>query len=325
MKRKTDKKGRRKTKGVKTGEKKSMATVDNRRRSSDYPEIFSPSPFTEDSRRKRINAQRRRQLVGWPLKLLGVIAVIAVIAALIALLPQFQIEDVTVRGTRHIEDKAVAALADHAKGEHFIHGIGGTPIRYLTLRYGNMEDLISEAFPLIREVKVQFRFPSEIRITVDEKIEVLAVRVAGGFALIDHELCVLRIANDMDFGLPVLEGVRTRKEAEQGQVLEIDDPVQLDVAINIMAAMIRHDMSDVSGLKLMEEVRQIRRISDRKIYLFIPLPQGGEIRVKLEDNRLLQERLNLLSYLIGEGGLKSRPAGELDMSGDTVYYRPDTT
>jgi hypothetical protein len=123
----------------------------------------------------------------------------------------------------------------------------------------------------------------------------------------------------------VLEGVRTRKEAEQGQVLEIDDPVQLDVAINIMAAMIRHDMSDVSGLKLMEEVRQIRRISDRKIYLFIPLPQGGEIRVKLEDNRLLQERLNLLSYLIGEGGLKSRPAGELDMSGDTVYYRPDTT
>ncbi|HZK29235.1 MAG TPA: hypothetical protein VFD19_03350 [Clostridia bacterium] len=325
MKKKSAKKSARKVEVVQSRGRSSRIIAGNRRLNQDYPEIFTPSPFTEDSRRKRVKERRRRKLIGWPLKLAAAIAVIAVIATAIALLPQFYIVDVTVQGTRLIESGEIAALVDHAKGEHFIHGIGGTLLQYLTLRYGPVEDLILGQFPQVREVQAQFRFPSQIRVKVDEKIEIMAVRVTGGFALIDRERCVLRIVEDIDFDLPVLEGVRVQREVEQNQILEIDDPVQLDAAISIVAGLIRHDMSHSSTLKLMDEIRQMRQVSDGVFYLFVPLSQGGEIRVKLEDNRLLQDRLNLLSYLLCEGGLKDRPAGELDLIGDSVYFRPDTT
>ena len=73
----------------------------------------------------------------------------------------------------------------------------------------------------------------------------------------------------------------------------------------------------------MKAVRQYRQLSDPLFYLFIPLDQGGEIRVKLEDNRLLQDKLLLLSYLLDNEDILQGSAGELDLSGDTAFFRPD--
>jgi hypothetical protein len=73
----------------------------------------------------------------------------------------------------------------------------------------------------------------------------------------------------------------------------------------------------------MEEVKQYRQLTDRLFYLFIPLEQGGDIRVKLEDNRLLQDKLLLLSYLLDKEDILQGSAGELDLSGETAFFRPD--
>ena len=127
----------------------------------------------------------------------------------------------------------------------------------------------------------------------------------------------------IDFALPVLEGVSVLQEPEIGSVLEVENPGQLLAAARMTAALIRHDQQNVEGRRLMGDIRQFRQISGRLFYLFIPLSQGGELRVKLEDNRLLQDKLMLLSYLLEREDILRGSAGELDLSGETPYFRPD--
>lgn len=207
---------------------------------------------------------------------------------------------------------------------HFIFDIGPGPKQYFSLRYGTLEQEILDRFPLIRDVTVKFRFPSTIAIRVDERVEILAVRVSGGFALIDRDHIVLRVAETIDFDLPVLEGISVLSEVIPFEVLDVEDHLELMSAARLTAELIRHDQLTPDNRHLMGLVRQIRQIGLKSFYLFIPLPQGGEIRVKLEDNRLLQEKLQLLSYLIQSGEIPEGVAGELDLSGETAYFRPDT-
>ncbi|MGI6508156.1 MAG: cell division protein FtsQ/DivIB [Saccharofermentanales bacterium] len=292
-----------------------------------YPKSFKPSPFSEKSRKKRASERRRRMFVGWPLAILSAIAFVLILVTLVAYMPQFYIERITVSGLRLVAHEEVEALIDKKTGEHFIGGVGGGLIRYLTLRYGNMEKKIEETLPLVRSAKVQFHFPSEIRVTIVEKTEILAVRVQGGFALLDSGLNVIRIAGERDFDIPVLEGIRIQSTPEINEKIVVDDESQLLAAINITASLIEHDLSnnDREGISLMQEVRQLRQVSEHIFYVFIPLSQGGEIRVKLEDNRSLQDSLKVLSYLLGEGDLKNRGSGELDLTGQSVFFRPDAS
>ncbi len=266
-------------------------------------------------------------IIGWPLAILSTIAFVLIIVTLVAYMPQFYVERITVSGLRLVAREEVEALIDKKTGEHFIGGIGGDPIRYLTLRYGNIEEKIEETLPLVRTAKVQFHYPSEVRVTIVEKTEILAVRISGGFALLDNGLHVIRIASERDFDIPVLEGIRVQSTPEINDKIDVGDEAQLFAAVNFTAALIEHDLNDENRerVSLMQEVRQIRQISEHMFYVFIPLSQGGEIRVKLEDNRSLQDRLKVLSYLLGEGDLKNRGSGELDLTGQSVFFRPDTT
>ncbi|HHW93619.1 MAG TPA: FtsQ-type POTRA domain-containing protein [Clostridiaceae bacterium] len=292
-----------------------------------YPKSFKPSPFTEESRKKRASERRRRMIVGWPLAILSVIAMILIIVTLIAYLPQFYIERITISGLRLVDREEVGALIDKKPGEHFIHGVGGGLGQYITLRYGNIEKTIEDTFPLVRSAKVQFRFPSEVHVTIVEKTEILAVRISGGYALLDSGLYVMRMTSERDFDIPVLEGIRVQSTPVVNEKIDVDDEARLFAAINITAALIGHDQSDTeyNAVSLMQHVKQIRQLSDHVFYLFVPLSQGGEIRVRLEDNRSLQDRLKVLSYLLGEGDLRSRGSGELDLTGQSVFFRPDAT
>lgn len=305
---------------------------ERRRQSNDshvrygYSERYEPSPFYAENRKKRERERRRKMLVGWPLAILSVIALILVVVTLVAYLPQFYIERITVSGLRLLERNEIVELIDKKPGDHFIGGIGGGLIHYLTFRYGDIEERIKANFPLIRSVKVQFRFPSEVRVTIVEKAEILAVRISGGFALLDSGLNVIRIAHERDFDIPVLEGIRVQSTPVVDEKIDVDDETQLFSAINITASLIEHDMridANHERISLMQQVRQIKQIAGHTYFLFIPLSQGGEIRVRLEDNRSLQDKLNVLSYLLGEGDLQSRGSGELDLTGHSVYFRPD--
>ena len=256
--------------------------------------------------------------------MLVLVALLLSLASLIAFLPQFYIETVTVTGSRMTDGEVIKTYARSKEGEHFLPEMGGSAVRFLSLRYGGIEEEIKADHPMVRQVRVCFHFPSTIAITVEEKVEILAVRVSGGYALIDRDQEVLRILEETDFALPVLEGVSLLGQAAVGQPLKAEDPSQLTAASHLIAGLIQHDQTEASGPRLMEKIRQIRQIAGPLFFLFIPLSQGGEIRVRLEDNRLLQDKLALLSYLLERGDLIPQTAGELDLSGETAYFRPDT-
>lgn len=261
--------------------------------------------------------------MGWPLRLLSLTALILVLVTLVALLPQFTVETVTVTGSRLLEASRISQVLEDKVGQHFVHGLGGSFRQWLTLRYGKAEAEILALSPLIRQVEVAFSFPSSIHVQIQERVEILAIRVSGGYALVDRDNMVLRLTDQRDFSLPVLEGCSLLSQAREGQVLDLEKPSQLLAAARITAALIRHDQTLPQGRQLMEEVKQYRQLTDRLFYLFIPLEQGGDIRVKLEDNRLLQDKLLLLSYLLDKEDILQGSAGELDLSGETAFFRPD--
>lgn len=293
-------------------------------RGVDYPTSFQPSPFTEESRKQRARQQRRSHFAGWPSKLLLVAAVTLSLVTLVAFLPHFYIEKILVTGSRMADEAGIRSLVDAKAGSHFAGELGGSFKQLLTLRYGSYESRIKEAYPIVRSVSVHFRFPSQLVVALEEKVEILAVRVSGRFALIDRNHEILRIADQVDFALPVLEGVTVLEEAAAGETLSVEDPSSLAAAAHLLAGLISHDSANPSGRQMMEEVAQIRQVSDALFYLFIPLPQGGDIRVKLEDNSLVQDKLSLLAYLLEREDLLPQTAGELDLVGETAYFRPDT-
>lgn len=288
-----------------------------------YPSIFQPSPFTEESRRKRARDKRRRKFAGWPSRLMVVLAFLVSAAGLLAYLPQFIIESVNIDGARYSDQAVIMSLAKEKEGSHFLQGMGGSAGKWLSLRYGLLEDQILQTSPMIRSARVRFRFPSTLVIRLEEKVEILAVRVSGGYALVDRDHEVLRIAETRDFALPVLEDLPTTGGIVQGQTLPVEDTDQLIAASHLIAGLIFHDQSDQKTRILMEEIQQIRQVAGSQFMLFIPLSQGGEIRVRLEDNRLLQEKLSLLSYLLDREDIIPPVAGELDLTGETTYFRPD--
>lgn len=289
-----------------------------------YPQSFAPSPYTDESKRRRKRKNLLSFFRGWFLKFLLVLVLLLGIAAFIIYYPGFYITSFVIEGSEHVSSAEIMEGVDKAIGEHFIFGIGGSAAQLFGLRYGAMEERIAERNPMLREVRVAFRFPSQVVIDVYEKTEVIALRLTDGYALLDRNFDVIRVISSPQFDLPILEGVRLLEAAVPGKPIAVEDPEELNSVLSITAAMIRQDdLDQTGGILLMEAVRKIRHEDKDAYFLFIPLEQGGEIRVKIKDNRLLQQKLALLAQLINTWQLKERGTGELDMTGERAVFKPD--
>ncbi|MGI6617480.1 MAG: cell division protein FtsQ/DivIB [Saccharofermentanales bacterium] len=294
-------------------------------RQDGYPQSFAPSPYTDESKRRRKRKNLFSFFRGWFLKFLVVFALLLGIAAFIIYYPGFYITSFVIEGSEHVSSAEIMDGVDKAIGEHFIFGIGGSTAHWFGLRYGAMEKRIAERNPMLREVRVAFRFPSQVVIDVFEKTEVIALRLTDGYALLDRNFDVIRVISSPQFDLPILEGVRLLEAAEPGKPIAVEEPEELNSVLSITAAMIRQDdLDQTGGILLMDAVRKIRHDDKDAYYLFIPLEQGGEIRVKIKDNRLLQQKLALLAQLINTWQLKERGTGELDMTGERSVFKPDS-
>ncbi|GEM_PF-744680 len=289
-----------------------------------YPQTYARWQTEDERKRQRARERFKSFFFGRFLKIILVLAIIIALAAFIMYYPGFYITTFLIEGTEHVSSAIIMDSVDKAIGEHFIIGIGGSTAQWFGLRYGAIEQHILDSNPILREVRVAFRFPSKIVIEAHEKTEVIALRVTDGYALLDRNFEVIRVIASPQFDLPILEGVRLLEAPEQGKPIAVEDPEELNAVLSITAAMIRQDESDqTGGILLMDTVRKIRQDNKETYYLFIPLEQGGEIRVKLKDNRLLPQKLALLAQLINTWQLKERGTGELDMTGERTVFKPD--
>lgn len=285
---------------------------------------FQPSPFSEESRKKREKEQRRSSLMNKrPLIVLSIIAAILVIIILLALVPGFTIDTIEVKGAYRLTEASVkAGVSDHL-GQHFLYKIGGNFKSLVTLHYAAAEEELLADFPLLDAAEVYFSFPGKIKIDLQEKTEVMCVRVPGGYALVDKDLTVLELTEEAPAIFPSLEQIVLNETAEPGVQLQTDQKERLQKSINLTAEIIRSDSSKAEGKQLLPLIRHIIWQDNKTFFLHIPSTQGGMIRVKLDDNRYLQDRLALLSDLIFVEQFTDKAAGELDMTGMTVHFRPD--
>lgn len=285
---------------------------------------FQPSPFSEESRKKRDRERRRSRLMSRkPLILLAIVAAILIIITLLALVPGFSIDMIEVNGSYRVDEQSMEAQMSHHLGQHFLYKIGGNFKALLRLRYTAAEDNLLAASPLLNNVDVYFSYPSTIKIDLHEKIEVMCVRVPGGYALVDKDLTVVELTEEASETFPSVEQIALNGEAIEGEQLQTDQIDRLQKSINITAEIIRSDSSKESGNELLPLIRHIIWQDTNTFFLHVPSTQGGMIRVKLDDNRYLQDKLALVSDLIFIERFVDKPAGELDMTGRTVHFRPD--
>lgn len=285
---------------------------------------FRPSPFSEESRKKREKERRRSSLKGKkPLIFLSIIAAILVIITLLALVPGFTIETIEIDGAYRLDEQGVYDGISHHLSKHFFYKIGGDFKSLLTLHYKHAEEKLLAESPLLDTVDVYFSYPGKINVDLKEKTEVMCVRVPGGYALVDKDLTVIELLEEASEIFPSVEQIVLKETAEPGVQLQTDQTERLQKSINITAEIIRSDISKIDGEQLLPLIRHIIWQDNNTFFLHIPSTQGGMIRVKLDDNRYLQDRLALLSDLIFVEQFADKSAGELDMTGTTIHFRPD--
>ena len=141
--------------------------------------------------------------------------------------------------------------------------------------------------------------------------------------LVDKDLFVIELKEEASDIFPSVEQITLTETAEEGKQLQTEQTYRLQKSINLTAEIIRQDSSKKNEEKLLPLIRHIIWQDTSSFYLHIPSTQGGMIRVKLDDNRYLQDKLALLSDLIFVEGFTEKAAGELDMTGAKVHFRPD--
>ncbi|MDD4323381.1 MAG: hypothetical protein PHR78_05975 [Eubacteriales bacterium] len=285
---------------------------------------YQPSPFSEESRKKRERERRRSLFLSKkPLILLSIVAAILVIVTLLFLLPGFTIDAIQVSGAYRLNEQNVEAQLSHHMGEHFLYKMGGNLKAIVGLRYAKEEEALLASSPLLNSVAMYFSYPSKLKVDLNEKIEVMCVRVPGGYALVDKDLTVLELTEEAPDIFPSVEQITLINTVTIGEKLQTDQTERLQKSINITAELIRSDSGKGNNRQLLPLIRHIVWQDTNTFFLHIPSTQGGMIRVKLDDNRYLQDKFALLSDLVFVESFLDKPAGELDMTGLTVHFRPD--
>lgn len=290
-------------------------------RSRDRSEVYGREAGPRRNRRERERDQARKPR-RWPMVLMAVIAFVLLVATLLAAMKGFWIQRVTVHGTYRIDPEAVVAELSDMPGRHMVEGLGFLPGDLFRLRYPGRQAHLRDRFPEIATLSVRFVYPSEVRVDIEEKIELLSVRVSGGYALLDREGFVISVDEDRPDSLPCLIGNGLPATARPGDQLDLETHTILDQAIRLNARLIRldQDQPDEPVFPLIHEV-EIKE--GGRVVLYLECLEGGRVRAELVAGRTLTDRLHLLRDLIYHHDILNRGSGELDMTGEKAVFRPD--
>ncbi len=263
---------------------------------------------------------RHRKGIGG--KIVPVLVALA-IAGLVYSLPAFHVTDITVSGLRQLDPKAVIEQSGLVDGQHLFSQLGGSPGAWLRLRYGGVEQNLTASFPFIREVSVQMKFPSEIRIEIEERLEVAYLVIPDGYVMIDKAGVALTILSTAPANIPVIDGL-TVSQMTLGQPLTVDVPAALNSAIELMGAIIEADKDQRIDLKLLPRISSMMPISSRKVYMTVELPGSGTLlSVSAETGDDALDDMLWLRYAVAQNAFADKGQGVLDLTGSHKTFTPN--
>ena len=265
--------------------------------------------------------RRKRRRNHFPVAFVATFATLLGVVAILAYLPQFRLSRVTIYGHTSLNSGDILPIVEPQGNPFFVLGLGPDAKHWLSLRYGDLEDDLLTRFPILESVKVQFQFPSTIRVEVIDKPEVVTALVPEGYALLDSKGTVISVRDAPSIFLPVTEGFHLGGGVVIGERLPVDD-AQFAQAMRATAALIAADNTLDYDQKLMSLTKQIT-VMDGRIRFDLLLDSGARWRVTFDDNSALAKNVAYFSDLIAQGLLDDEGSGSIIMTSDSIVFQPD--
>ena len=142
--------------------------------------------------------------------------------------PFFDVQRIVVENNRHYTREQIIRMAGATVGQNIF-----------TAETALMRDALLKD-PYIRSVRVRRVLPSDIVITVEERVETAKVPYADLFIVIDNDGLILRMT-DARLRLPILIGM-TVKTMEPGGALEVEEPAVLTETLRFLEVMEKTNM-----------------------------------------------------------------------------------
>lgn len=251
-------------------------------------------------------------------------ATILLIALLVWLLPLFHLAQWEIStDLRSISREDVISGSGLEDGQHLFRGLGGSAELLFRRRYGAAEQKLMAAHPTLKSIELRMHLPSTISVEIVERVEVAYVSVPDRCVMIDKEGYVLRILDHPPERIPVIEGISVTS-MQLGKPLMVDVPDALNRAMGLMGAIIEADRDTRTSTHLLPQVREIRPLSGRQLFLTIILPDTGELlTVAAETGSDQTDDMLWLRFALDQDVFNGKGKGVLDLTGNNRTFTPD--
>ncbi len=253
---------------------------------------------------------RRNSRIG----ILVIVLIVALLISLVFVLPQFYISNVSVEGNRKLDAQSILIQADIDEEKHLFSYISGDLTDYLTFRYGDIEDSLESAFPYIDEVKVQVSFPYEVKITVEEMVEIAYVHSKNAYVAISRNGEILEVLRERpETNAAIIEGINLRSH-NLGETISEEIQRQISRALSLQVIMLESDNLADDDWQISESVSEFRPYQANALYFVINLENGEELNIKIDPSENTQEAISWLRNALEQGVLDDLGEGILTVS-----------
>lgn len=196
--------------------------------------------------------KRRRTQIFRRIKVGAILcAVLAVVLYLLSAFVFFKVGNIDVTFTG-ITDENGEALTDsrYYSAEEIIRISGvDTGDSLVLVSKSNVKDSIEKLLPYIGNVKVQRKYPSTLKLTVEETSAVYAFDAGGGYTLMNEKYKVLGVTDKLPSDSIKIVGISV-KTAETGTIAEFTDEAYKSRLDTVRNACSKAEINDVTKIDL---------------------------------------------------------------------------
>jgi cell division protein FtsQ len=213
------------------------------------------------------------------------IILLVLIGLLLVYTPLFSINNITVIGNSYYPEKDIIAASGLKNGERVFKLLRPHFAGHLTLRLDSIEYAVKK-LSYIENVEVSLQGIHNIQISVTERKAKACLSYLGSWLLIDEEGQVLEVRKERpDRNFKEIKGIKFSHYAIS-KILETDDAELLQIALGIVKAIERSDMS--SKMKLLPETLWVDIINPEKAIISL----NRDIIIRLDPSNGMQYRID---------------------------------
>ena len=280
-------------------------------------------PSGERGKEKKKAKKPRRKLSRFGIGVIVFILIFTTLVLLFLFLPIFRVRSVTIEGNVELSDQEVLEEVGLKYNAHLMSGVSGNLLDILSFNYGKTEERIRKENPYISDISISIKIPSEVRITVKERVKIAYVSTPDGYIALDRYGTVL----ELDSGKtkrkvsPVVYGISV-DSAKLGEKVVVRDENAYKKAIVVLGAILSADNATIGDdFNMFEHTTEVRIIPSGYIFLTIYTASGKPVQVKLNKTDKINDKMAKLLYLFNSKAFdKVTIKGTLDMTGDEFIF-----